>query len=99
MIDILNYKKGIRLFVIWGVNPMIVFFLSEIIPQALAMITIQNPIITPKKINLLDYLYVFEVQPYFSNPMTSSLAFAMFYAVFWSVLLLYFYKKKWYFKV
>ena len=99
LIDVLNYKKGIKLFLIWGVNPMIVFFLSEIIPQALAMISIQNPKTPSQQINLLDYLYVFEVQPFFSNPMTSSLVFALIYVGFWSILLLYFYKKKWYFKV
>ena len=99
LIDVLNYKKGIKLFLIWGVNPMIVFFLSEIIPQALAMISVQNPKIPTQQINLLDYLYVFGVQPFFSNPMTSSLVFALIYVAFWSVLLFYFYKKKWYFKV
>ena len=99
LIDVLNYKKGLKLFLIWGVNPMIVFFLSEIIPQALAMISIQNPKIPSEQINLLDYLYVFGVQPFFSNPMTSSLIFALIYVGFWSIMLLYFYKKKWYFKV
>ena len=99
LIDILNYKKGIKLFLIWGVNPMIVFFLSEIIPQALAMISVKNPTTPTEQISVLDYLYVFGVQPFFNNAMTSSLVFALIYAAFWSVLLLYFYKKKWYFKV
>lgn len=99
LIDILDYKKGLKLFLIWGVNPMIVFFLSQIIPQALAMISIQNPKIPSEQINLSDYFYVFGVQPFFSNPMTSSLVFALIYVAIWSVMLLYFYKKKWYFKV
>lgn len=99
IIDILNFKKGTKLFLIWGVNPMIVFFLSEIIPQALQMISIQNPKITTAKINLLEYLYVFDVAPYFNNPMTASLAFALIYVGFWTLLLAYFYKNKMIFKV
>lgn len=98
-IDIANYQKGIKLFLIWGVNPMIVFFLSEIIPQALVMISFPNPKSPTQSINLLDYLYAFGVQPFFNNPMTASLVFALLYAGLWSLLLAYFYKKKMYFKV
>ncbi|WP_264563551.1 acyltransferase family protein [Flavobacterium sp. N3904] len=98
-IDIADYKKGIKLFLIWGVNPMIVFFLSEIIPQAMVMISFPNPKIPTNQINLLDYLYAFGVQPFFNNPMTSSLIFALIYVGLWSLLLAYFYKKKMYFKV
>ena len=98
-IDVRDDKKGLKLFLIWGVNPMIVFFLSQIIPQALAMISVQHPEIPSQQINISDYFYVFVVQPFFENPMTSSLVFALIYVAFWSILLLYFYKKKWYFKV
>jgi predicted acyltransferase len=98
-IDIADYKKGTKLFLIWGVNPMIVFFLSEIIPQAMVMISFPNPKNKAEQINLLDYLYTFGVQPFFNNPMTASLMFALLYASLWTILLAYFYKKKMYFKV
>lgn len=98
-IDIADYKKGTKLFLIWGVNPMIVFFLSEIIPQAMVMISFPNPKTPTEQINLLDYLYVAGVQPFFSNPMTASLIFAILYVGLWSLLLTYFYKNKMYFKV
>jgi predicted acyltransferase len=98
-IDIANYKKGTKLSLIWGVNPMIVFFLSEIIPQAFVMISFQNPENPTQQINLLDYLYSFGVLPYFNNPMNASLAFALLYVGFWTILLGYFYKNKMYFKV
>ncbi|MEG1230235.1 MAG: DUF5009 domain-containing protein, partial [Flavobacterium sp.] len=68
IIDIANYKKGFKPFLIWGVNPMIVFFTSQIIPQALVMIEFQNPHNTSEKINLLNYLYSFGIAPFFSNP-------------------------------
>nr|WP_315156604.1 DUF5009 domain-containing protein [uncultured Flavobacterium sp.] len=99
LIDIADYKKGIKLFQIWGVNPMIVFFLSQIVPQSMAMVSLPNPKNPTEQINLWDCLYTFKVLPFFDNPMTASLTFALLYAGMWSLLLAYFYKKKMYFKV
>ncbi|MEP6803163.1 MAG: DUF5009 domain-containing protein, partial [Flavobacterium sp.] len=59
IIDIADYKKGFKPFLIWGVNPMIVFFTSQIIPQALVMIQFKNPHNPEEQINLLTYLYSF----------------------------------------
>lgn len=98
-IDIADYKKGTKLFLIWGVNPMIVFFLSEIVPQAMVMVSLPNPKIPTEETNLYNYLYVAGVEPFFNNPMTASLIFALLYVGMWSILLAYFYKKKMYFKV
>lgn len=97
-IDLLNFKKGITLFLVWGVNPMIVFFLSQIIPQALVMISVQNPK-NNTPIDFWTYSYEFGVLPHFENPMNASLAFALLYVGFWSLLLWYFYQKKQFFKV
>lgn len=44
---------------------MIVFFASQIIPQALVMIRFQNPSNPEEQTNLLDYLYRFELRLYF----------------------------------
>ena len=99
VIDIANYKKGFKLFLIWGVNPMIVFFASQIIPQALVMIEFQNPNNPEEKINLLAYLYSFGIAPFFSNPMAASLAGALVYVAIWTFILWIFYKKKLIFKV
>src|SRR6188508_1098094 len=89
IIDIADYKKGTKLFLIWGVNPMIVFFLSQIIPQAMGMISLPNPKIPTEQTNLWDYLYFLGVEPYFENPMTASLVFALLYVGFWTILLAY----------
>ncbi|MDR7371200.1 DUF5009 domain-containing protein [Flavobacterium aquidurense] len=99
VIDIADYKKGFKLFLIWGVNPMIVFFASEIIPQALVMIEFQNPHNPEEKINLLNYLYFFGIAPFFSNPMSASLAGALVYVAIWTFILWIFYKNKLIFKV
>lgn len=99
IIDVLNYKKWIKLFLIWGVNPMIVFFFSGIIPRILSTIKIENPEIATEKINLQTYIYNHNIVPLFSNPLDASLTYALVYAVFWSVILWIFYKNKMIFKV
>jgi len=99
IIDIKEYKKAFKLFVIWGVNPMIVFFASQIIPQALVLIRFKHPSLSGEQINLLDYLYRFGIAPFFSNPMTASLAGALTYVAIWTFILWIFYRNKLIFKV
>ena len=99
VIDIADYKKGFKPFLIWGVNPMIVFFTSQIIPQALVMIEFQNPHHPEEKINLLNFLYSFWIAPFFSNPMMASLAGALVYVCIWTFILWIFYRNKLIFKV
>ncbi|CAD0004570.1 acyltransferase family protein [Flavobacterium salmonis] len=99
LIDIADYKKGFKPFLIWGVNPMIVFFCSQIIPQALVMIQFQNSKKPEEQTNLLDFLYRFWIAPFFSNPMTASLAGALVYVGIWTFILWIFYRNKLIFKV
>ena len=99
VIEIANAKKWTNLFLIWGVNPMIVFFFSGIIPRVLRMIEIRNPIIVSDPINLQDYFYSFWIVPFFSEPKSASLAFALVYVMLWSIVLWIFYKYKLIFKV
>jgi len=99
VIDIADYKKGFKPFLIWGVNPMIVFFTSQIIPQALVMIEFQNPHHPEEKINLLNFLYSFWIAPFFNNPMMASLAGALVYVCIWTFILWIFYRNKLIFKV
>lgn len=99
IIDIADYKKGFKPFLIWGVNPMIVFFSSQIIPQALIMIRFENPYKSGEQINLLNYLYSFGIAPFFSNPMMASLTGALIYVGIWTFILWIFYKNKLIFKV
>lgn len=99
VIEVADYKKGTKLFLIWGVNPMIVFFFSSIIPQSLRMIQLQNPDIVTEQINLQKYLYSFWIAAFFDNPMTASLAGALIYVCIWCFILWLFYKKNLIFKV
>ena len=98
-IDVSNHKKWTKLFLIWGVNPMIVFFFSGIIPRVLSSIKIQSPEIATVQINLQTLIYKFWITPYFENPLNSSLAYPILYAIFWSFILWIFYKKNLIFKV
>ncbi|SHG80991.1 Predicted acyltransferase [Flavobacterium micromati] len=99
LIDVLNIKKWTKLFLIWGVNPMIVFFFSGIIPRALSAIKIENPIVAEEKISLQKFIYDFNIVPLFDNPLNASLFYAVSYAVFWSFILWILYKNKLIFKV
>jgi predicted acyltransferase len=99
IIDIQGYKKWAKLFLIWGVNPMIVFFFSGIIPRVLGSIQVQNPETGGEEISVLTLIYKHGIAPCFENPLNASLAYALLYAVFWSVILWIFYKKKLIFKV
>jgi predicted acyltransferase len=99
LIDVLNIKKWTKLFLIWGVNPMIVFFFSGIIPRALSAIKIENPIVAEEKISLQNFIYDFNVVPLFDNPLNASLFYAVSYAIFWSFILWILYKNKLIFKV
>ncbi|WP_339919759.1 DUF5009 domain-containing protein [uncultured Flavobacterium sp.] len=99
IIDTLNIRNGFKLFLIWGVNPMIVFSFSQIIPQGLRMIQFQNTQIPSEQINLQQYLYSFWILPSFNNPMSASLAGALIYSCIWSFILWLFYKNNLIFKV
>lgn len=83
-----NIKKWTSIFVIFGVNPMLVFFFSGIIPRALNMIKI--PIAGDPKHNelgLISYVYRQGIQPYFVDLRWASLAGAFVYLLIWFAIL------------
>lgn len=98
-IEIANYKKWTKLFLIWGVNPMIVFFFSGIIPRVLSMIKVKNHEIISEPIGLMSYFYKYGITPFFENQLNASLAYALIYAVFWSFILWILYRNNLIFKV
>lgn len=99
IIDIADYKKWTTFFLIWGVNPMIVFFFSGIISKVLSSVKIQNPEKAAEEINLQNLIYNLWILPVFENPLDASLTYALTHAVFWSLILWFFYKNKLIFKV
>lgn len=106
LIDIKGYKNWTTPILFWGVNPMIVFFFSGILPRVLPSIKVANPAYIsgnldeiPEQIGLQEYLNKFCIVPYFDDPKVASLVWALLNVAFWSVVLWYFYKKKLFFKV
>lgn len=99
IIDVANYKKWTKLFLIWGVNPMIVFYFSGIIPRVMSSVKMQSPEIGGEETNLQTLIYKYGIAPCFENPLNASLAYALSYAVFWSFILWILYKRKLIFKV
>ena len=85
-------KKWMIPILAFGVNPMLVFFASGIIPRALGMLRIQDQ-------NLQSFLYSHFIEIYFTDPKMASLAGALVYLCIWTAILLYFYSKKSIFKV
>ncbi|MGL2995159.1 acyltransferase family protein [Flavobacterium sp. TSSA_36] len=99
IIDVKRVDKWCQVFLFWGVNPMIVFFFSGIIPRVLSGIQIQNPNLPTETLSIQSYLYDFIISPCFENPMNASLAYALSYATFWCMILWILFKKKLIFKV
>ena len=87
-------NKVASFLVMWGVNPMIVFFGSGIVPRALNMIKVG-----PEQEGLTDYIYFDWISPLFSEPKVSSLVGALCFVGIWTVILLIFKKKNRIFKV
>jgi predicted acyltransferase len=99
IIEIAHYKKWTKLFLIWGVNPMIVFFFSGIIPRMLTMTKVDHPVLPGELLGFQSYFYNYGIVPYFENPKNASLFYALIYTIFWSIILWQFYKNKLFFKV
>ncbi|MDP3468318.1 MAG: DUF5009 domain-containing protein [Daejeonella sp.] len=91
MIDVQGYKKGIKPFVVYGVNAITVFFLSGLIPRILTMIKISLP--DGSTVNSREWMYETFFSPYFS-PINASLAGAVTFILIWLVILWWMYNKK-----
>jgi predicted acyltransferase len=80
--------------IMWGVNPMLVFFGSGIIPRALNMLKWG-----PEQEGTITFMYTHGIEPLFSEPKIASLVGATTYIIIWSIILLILKKKNLIFKV
>ncbi|WP_254562755.1 acyltransferase family protein [Dyadobacter diqingensis] len=100
LIDVLGISGWTKFFVIFGVNPMVVFFFSGIIPRVLSSIKVGHPADPGNEpIGLQAYFYEFQLSPLFSDPINASLAYALLYLTLWFVILYILYRNKLVFKV
>ncbi|CAG5005539.1 hypothetical protein DYBT9275_03601 [Dyadobacter sp. CECT 9275] len=94
IIDIRGWKRFTQPFVAFGVNPMIVFFLSGIIPRVWNVIKIQVTGTAGEMVGMKEYWYKYILSPRFSNPMNASLADALIYLLFWYVIVSILYRNR-----
>nr|WP_295929124.1 DUF5009 domain-containing protein [uncultured Dyadobacter sp.] len=100
LIDWKGYSRWTTFFVIFGVNPMVVFFFSGMIFRVLNAVKVTNPTdTTHSKMDLVPYFYQHQLEPLFTDPRNASLAYALLYVALWFVILLVLYRRKLVFKV
>jgi predicted acyltransferase len=87
LIDVQGHKGFTRVFVVYGVNAITVFFLSAFIVKSSPLIKVGD-----KKTGILQYLYQHAFAPYFS-PINASLAWAICFVLFFLAILTLMYKK------
>ncbi|WP_235969825.1 acyltransferase family protein [Pedobacter planticolens] len=90
IIDVHNYNRFTKPFVVYGVNAITVFFVSGLTPRLLNMIKIKQP--NGDEIGSLTYFNQTFFTPHFS-PINASLAYAIFVILFFYVILWIMYKK------
>jgi predicted acyltransferase len=84
-----KYWKPVLIF---GMNPMLVFFFSGIIPRVLGMIKIGDE-------GLTSWIYSQGIEPLFADKINASLAGALIYVLIWAAILAFFDARKRYYKV
>jgi predicted acyltransferase len=100
VIDVNKIDFWIKPFVIFGVNPMVVFFFSGIIPRVLGSIKIAQPQnLKNPTIGLQQWLYQNGILPFFSEPKNASIVAALIFVLIWFVILWIFYRRNLIFKV
>ncbi|MEL6719062.1 MAG: DUF5009 domain-containing protein, partial [Bacteroidota bacterium] len=93
----LGYKKWTKPFVIYGMNALFVYVLSGLVAKALYYIKWQND--SGDTTTLGSWIYKSFFEPVFSNPMNSSLAYAVFNVLFFLGISWILYRRKIFIKV
>ncbi|RYE13560.1 MAG: DUF5009 domain-containing protein [Sphingobacteriales bacterium] len=96
VIDIQQYNRFTTPAVVYGVNAITVFFISGLLPRTLNLIKVTNA--EGAQTGLANHFYQTAFVPYFS-PINASLAMAVFWVLFWMVILWVMYRKKVFIKV
>ena len=84
-----HYWKPVLIF---GMNPMVVFFFSGLIPRVLGMVKIWDQ-------GLTSWIYSQGIEPLFADKINASLAGALIYVLIWAGILSFFDWQKRYYKV
>lgn len=96
IIDVNNYNRFTKPFVVYGVNAITVFFVSGLLPRLINMIKIEDG--DGNNMGALTYFYERCFATNFA-PLNASLAYAIFVVLFFYVILYIMYKKNMIIKV
>lgn len=75
LIDYKGFRSNINFFVVFGVNAILAFFLSGLIPRILGMIKLKG--VDNEMISTTQWIYLNWILPLFSNPKNASLVAAI----------------------
>ncbi len=96
LIDIKNYKKWTKPFVIFGVNALALFVFSGLLAKILGIIKVTGA--TGKEISLQGWIFESVFLP-IAAPVNASLFYALTYILFWLFLMWLLYRKRIFIKV
>jgi predicted acyltransferase len=92
LIDVKGYKRFTKPAVVFGVNAMLVFFISGLLPRTFNLIKVVLP--NGHSVGLATYLYKTFFTPYFSSPFNASLAWAIAWVLLWMSVLWVMYNRR-----
>lgn len=96
VIEIKNIRWWTQPFLVFGMNAIASFFLSSLVAKTLNIIKVDD--FNGESISIKGFIFKNYFLPYL-EPINASLAFAIFYVVFWYLIMLILYKKKIFIKV
>lgn len=96
LIDIKEYKKWAKPFVIFGVNALALFVGSGLMAKTLGLIKVTGA--EGKTVSLQKWIYDSVFMPFF-EPVNASLLFAISFILFWLFLMWLLYRKRIYIKI
>jgi predicted acyltransferase len=97
LIDYKGFKSFTSFFVVFGVNSILAFFLSGLIPRILGMFKIDNPSAEP--ISVSKWMFLSCIKPFFSDPKITSLVGAFTFLIILYIPFYWMWKNKFYVKV
>ncbi len=89
-IDVKGYRRWLHPFLVYGTNPIAVFFLSSLVGRVMGLITVGGE---TSRISLRGYLYQ-HLFAWSGSTENTSLAFAVVYVAFWWGMMTLLYRRK-----
>jgi predicted acyltransferase len=95
--DVRGYRRGLGPVLAFGVNAIAVFFGSAILSRTFGLVQLPGPAGQP--VGLTEWLYVWGIAPFFTDPRNASLAGAVVCLLIWLGVLSFLRRQNWVWKV